>query len=165
MQQQLILITGTPSIGKTETADTLFKMLNNSAHLDGDWLWNVNPFSLDDPRLRNGDRSMSFALATYLKSAFDYVIFSSCILVDEDIRRNIIADIGHSGFATIGFWLVCSPETLKNRHYGQGSTFEPAYDWLDLAPQSNDVVIDTDDKSIEEVSKEIYGFIMENQTR
>ena len=156
MRQQLILITGTPSIGKTTTADSLFKLLNNSAHLDGDWLWNVKPFSLEDPRLRNGDRSMSFALSTYLKSAFNYVIFSSCILVDKEIRRKIIADINYSDFEAIGFWLVCSPETLKSRHYDHGSITEPAYDWLKLKPHPNDIVINTDDKDIEEVSKEIW---------
>ena len=125
MRQQLILITGTRSIGKTTTAESLFNMLNNSAHLDGDWLWNVNPFSLEDPRLRNGDKSMSFALSTYLKSAFDYVIFSSC----------------------------------------KGSITEPAYDWLKFKPHPNDIVINTDDKDIEEVSKEIYACIIERRPR
>ena len=162
MKQQLILITGTPSIGKTETADSLFQKLNNSAHLDGDWLWHVNPFSLKDPRLRNGDRSMSFALSTYLKSAFEYVIFSSCILVDENIRRNILADIDYRDYQTMVFWLVCSPETLKSRHFGQGLTFEPSYDWLDLTPQANDIVIDTDGKNVNQVGEEIYEFIKEN---
>jgi adenylylsulfate kinase-like enzyme len=162
MKQQLIMITGPPSIGKTVAADALFKLLNNCAHLDGDWLWKVNPY---DHRLRNGDKNMSFTLSTYLKSAFDYVIFSSCILVVEDIRRNIISDIDHSGFTTVVFWLVCSPETLKSRHCGQESTCEPAYDWLKLVPHSNDIVINTDDKNIEQVSKEIYEMIIENQSR
>ena len=161
--QQLILITGTPSIGKTTTAASLFKMLNNSAHLDGDWLWNVNPFTPGGPRLRNGDKSMSFALSTYLKSAFDYVIFSSCILVVEDIRRKIIADIEYSRFKTVGFWLVCSPETLERRHCGQGSTNEPAYDWLKRTPHKNDIVLNTDDKDIEDVSKDIYAYVIGNQ--
>jgi len=164
-RQQLILVTGTPSIGKSTTAKILFEMLNNSAHLDGDWLWNVNPFSLKDPRLRNGDRSMSFALSTYLQSSFDYVVFSSCILVDEKIRKNIIADIDYTSFSTVVFWLSCSPNSLKSRYYGQESSGEPAYSWLELAPHSNDIVIDTDNKEAEEVSKEMYEYIMESKPR
>jgi len=160
MQQKLIIITGTPSIGKTVTADCLFNMLTNSAHLDGDWLWNVNPFSLNDPRLRNGDKSMSFALTTYLKSKFDYVIFSSCILVEKDIRDNIIADIDYEDYTILGFHLDCSDETLSNRHYGQGCTNEPSFEWLRDPPCPGDIVINTDNKTIEEVGEEIYDVII-----
>ena len=148
------------ALGKTSTAKCLFKMLNNSAHLDGDWLWNVNPFSLDDPRLRDGDESMSFALGRYLKSKFDYVIFSSCIAVDKEIRENILADIDYRNFDILGFTLTCSKEVLKERHYGQGATYEVAYSWLEMETYPNDFLIDTDNKSIEDVSEEIYSHII-----
>ena len=135
-------------------------MLNNSAHLDGDWLWNVNPFSLDDPRLRDGDESMSFALGRYLKSKFDYVIFSSCIVVDKEIRDTIFANINYKDFRVIGFTLTCSKEVLKERHYGQGATYEVAYSWLKMKTYPNDYLIQTDNKNIKEVSEEIYSLIM-----
>lgn len=162
MSQKLIIITGAPSIGKTVVANCLFKSLNNSAHLDGDWLWNVNPFSLKDHRLRNGDKSMSFALTTYLKSKFDYVIFSSCIAIVKEIRRNIIADIDYVNYDVVGFNLICSRETLAKRHYGQGGKSEPAYDWLEYTPYPNDMVVNTDNKTIEQISGEIYSNINEH---
>ncbi len=74
-KQKLIIITGSPCVGKTTVTDKLFTSYENSAFFDGDWAWCVNPFSLDDPRLRNGDKTMSFALSNYLNSGFDYVFF------------------------------------------------------------------------------------------
>ncbi len=72
-KQKLIIIAGCPCVGKTTVARELFASYENSAFFDGDWAWCVNPFSVDDPRLRNGDKTMSFALSIYLDSCFDYV--------------------------------------------------------------------------------------------
>ena len=74
-KQKLIIIAGSPCVGKTTVTQKLFTSYENSAYFDGDWAWYVNPFSVDDPRLRNGDKTMSFALSTYLNSGFDYVFF------------------------------------------------------------------------------------------
>ena len=54
--QKLILLSGSPCVGKTAVAEYLFEQYTNSAYLDGDWCWCVNPFSVKDKRLRNGDK-------------------------------------------------------------------------------------------------------------
>ena len=77
LRQRLIIITGSPCVGKTTVTDRLYTEYQNSAFFDGDWAWCVNPFSLDDRRLRNGDKTMSFALSNYLESGFEYVFFVS----------------------------------------------------------------------------------------
>ena len=66
MRKKLILISGSPCVGKTAVGTRLFESYDNSAYLDGDWCWCVHPFSVTDSRLRNGDRSMSFVLSNYL---------------------------------------------------------------------------------------------------
>ena len=58
-KQKLIIIAGSPCVGKTTETQKLFTSYENSAYFDGDWAWCVNPFSVDDPRLRNGDKTMS----------------------------------------------------------------------------------------------------------
>ena len=55
MQKKLILISGSPCVGKTAVGTRLFESFDNSAYLDGDWCWCVHPFSVMDKRLRNGD--------------------------------------------------------------------------------------------------------------
>lgn len=115
-RQKLIIITGSPCVGKTSVAEKLFESYENSAYFDGDWAWCVNPFSIDDPRLRNGDKTMSFALSTYLNSNFEYVIFSSVVVIGEAIRETILNDISAKDYTIIAFTLKCSEETLIDRH-------------------------------------------------
>lgn len=136
-------------------------MVDNSAYLDADWVWCVNPFSVNDPRLRNGDKNMSFTLSTYLQSDFKYVFFSSVVATDKNIRNNIISDIDYTDFEVIGITLTCSRETLRNRYNKRGDKNKLSFYFLDLDPYPGDIVIDTDNKTIDEVSKEIYSIIID----
>ncbi len=155
MRKKLILISGSPCVGKTEVGMRLFERYENSAYLDGDWCWCVHPFSVTDKRLRNGDKSMSFILSNYLDSGFEYVFFTSVVLTDPRIREGILDGITADDYDVIGFTLTCSEETLKNRHDKRGDEGETDYFWLRLPPYPGDIVIDTDHKGIREVVREM----------
>ena len=86
-KQRLIIISGSPCVGKTTVATALFESYENSAYCDGDWVWCVNPFSIDDPRLRCGDKNMSFVISTYLNARFDMVILSTVVAMYPSIRE------------------------------------------------------------------------------
>ncbi len=159
MQKKLILISGSPCVGKTAVGTRLFESYDNSAYLDGDWCWCVHPFSTADSRLRNGDKSMSFLLSNYLDSGFEYVFFTSVVLTDPHIREGILKGITAWGYASIGFTLYCSAETLKKRHDRRGDKGETNTYWLSLPPYPGDIVIDTDKKSIREVVREMKRHI------
>lgn len=159
MKQKLIIISGSPCVGKTAVAGKLFDRLPNSAYLDGDWCWCVNPFSVADPRLRNGDRSMSFILSVYLNSAFDYVIFSSVVATDKTIRETIVRDITAKDYDIIGITLTCSEDTLRARHKKRGDRGEVSFHWLRLPPYPGDTVIDTDGKTVTRIVNEIVELI------
>jgi len=159
MKQKLIIITGSPCVGKTTVAEILFESLENCAYLDGDWVWRVNPFSIEDPRLRNGDKSMSFVLSNYLKSKFDYVIFSSVVVIGESIRKAILKDITAKGCETIAFTLTCSEETLVRRHRQRGDENEVSFHWLRMAPHPGDHVIHTDGKTPAQIAEKIKARI------
>lgn len=157
--QNLIIISGSPCVGKTTAADLLFQSYENSAFLDGDWCWCVNPFSISDPRLRNSDKSMSFVLSNYLNSGFDYVVFSSVVAMYESIRESILKGITADNFETVGFTLTCSEETLASRHKSRGDKNEVSYHWLRLPPYPGDNVINTDGKTPEQVAGEMKMII------
>jgi len=159
LKQKLIIITGSPCVGKTAVAESLFESYENCAYFDGDWAWCVNPFSLDDPRLRNGDKTMSFALSNYLNSKFDYVIFSSVVVIDGTIREDILKDITTNDYATIAFTLKCSEETLAKRHKKRDDTGEVLFNWLRMEPYPGDFVIDTDNKTIAQIVSEMKTVI------
>jgi len=160
--QLLIIISGSPCVGKTTVATSLFESYENSAFCDGDWLWCVNPFSLADPRLRDGDKSISFVLSTYLNSNFDYVIFSSVVVMYESIREPILKAITAKNFRTIGFTLTCSEDTLTERHKKRGDNNEVSFEWLRLKPYPNDYVINTDNKTVTEIVNEMKDIIQQH---
>ena len=158
-KQKLIIITGSPCVGKTAVAENLFESYENCAYFDGDWAWCVNPFSTADPRLRNGDKTMSFALSTYLNSDFDYVIFSSVVVIGEAIRKAILDDIAAQDYLTIAFTLMCSESTLAERHGKRGDNNEVSFQWLRMDAHPGDYVINTDDKTIEQLVEEIKDIV------
>jgi broad-specificity NMP kinase len=162
MKQKLIIITGSPCIGKTAVAERLFETYENCAYFDGDWAWRVNPFSIADPRLRNGDKTMSFALSNYLNSNFDYVIFSSVVVIGKSIRRAILNDITAKGFTTVAFTLKCSESALIERHRKRGDTNDISFQWLEMEPHFGDYVVNTDDKSIGQIADEIKKLVNEH---
>ena len=98
---------------------------------------------------------MSFVLSNYLDSDFEFVFFTSVVLTDVKIRKNILNGITARGYETIAFTLTCSEETLKKRHDKRGDEGETNYYWLHLPPCPGDIVIDTDNKSIWDVVKEM----------
>ena len=159
MVKKLILISGSPCVGKTAVGTRLFESYDNSAYLDGDWCWCVHPFSVADSRLRNGDRSMSFVLSNYLDSDFEYVFFTSVVLTDPRIREGILNGITAGDYEAIGFTLTCSEETLKKRHDKRGDRGETNFYWLRLPPGPGDIVIDTDGKSVWEIVREMKQHI------
>ncbi len=159
LRQKLIIITGSPCVGKTAVAEGLFVSYENSVYFDGDWAWCVNPFSIADPRLRNGDRTMSFAFSTYLNSNFDYVIFSSVVVIGEAIREAILNDITAKNYTTIAFTLKCSEETLLERHKKRGETNEVSFQWLRMKPHPGDFIINTDHKTIAQIVDEVKSII------
>lgn len=157
--QKLIILSGSPCVGKSAVADRLLESYENCAYLDGDWCWCVNPFSLSDPRLRNGDRSMSFVLSNYLSSSFDYVIFASVVAMYESIREPILRGITAEHYDVIGFTLTCTEETLRARHKKRGDKGEASMFWLRLPPYPGDHVIHTDGKTIDRIAAEIKGVV------
>ena len=154
-KQKLIIIAGSPCVGKTTVTEKLFAFYENSAFFDGDWAWCVNPFSVDDPRLRNGDKTMSFALSNYLNSEFSYVFFSSVVAVDRTIREAILKDITAKDYSVLSFTLTCSEETLRERHKKRGDANECSFFWLHLKPLEGDYVINTDHKSVQQIVNEM----------
>lgn len=165
LRQKLIIITGSPCVGKTAVAEKLFESYENSAYFDGDWAWCVHPFSIADPRLRNGDKTMSFALSTYLHSNFDYVIFSSVVVIGEAIRAAILKGITAKNYTVLAFTLKCSEETLVERHKKRGDTTEVEFRWLRMAPHPGDYVIDTDRKTVAQIVDEIRSVIHQPASR
>jgi len=89
----------------------------------------------------------------------DYVFFTSVVIINQEIRDNILKNINVKNYKTITFHLTCSEETLHKRFKKRGDKNEISYYWLRLKPCSGDIVINTDDKTPKQICTEIKKII------
>ena len=77
------------------------------------------------------------------------------VVVDKTIREAILKDITAKDYSVIGITLTCSEETLRERHKKRGDQNECSFFWLHLKPYEGDYVINTDNKSVQQIVDEI----------
>jgi len=160
LKPKLILIGGEAWTGKSTCAEILFKQLYNSAWLDGDDVWRVNPWSLDDPRLRTSDINMAFVLQTYLQSKFDYVILSSLVLSDPSITAGILEKMNGVEYELLSLTLMCDEATLTERAKQRDDNANPNFALLEATKALiNTVKIDTANKKPKEIVDEMRSVI------
>ena len=163
MKPKLILIGGPPFVGKTTAAEHLFCRMENSAWLDGDDVWRVNPFRLDDPRLRTSDINMAFVVQTYLRSRFDYVILSSVVLDEPEITAGILDCISGVDYDLLHFSLICSEQILSQRAEKRQGVTSPDPRFLRQAIATDTIKIDTSKKHPPEVAESIFKQVVAHE--
>ena len=88
--KKLIMINGTMGVGKSTVCNMLFKMLDNSVYLDGDWCWNMNPFVVSEENKEMVINNISYLLKSYLNnSGYKYIVFC-WVIQEEDIFKQIL---------------------------------------------------------------------------
>ncbi|MBP5167783.1 MAG: hypothetical protein ILP14_01075, partial [Oscillospiraceae bacterium] len=85
--------------------------------------------------------------------------FTSVVLTDPMIRERILKGITTKNYEVISFVLTCSEETLKKRHDRRGDQGETNYYWLHLPPCPGDIVINTDNKYVRDIVREMKKHI------
>lgn len=83
--------------------------------------------------------------------SFDYVFLSSVVAVDQTIREGILKDVTAKDYSVLGFTLICSEDTLPERHRKRGDNNECSFYWLHLTPLQGDYVINTDNRSVQDM--------------
>ena len=160
MKSKLILIGGEAWTGKSTCAEILFKRLNNSAWLDGDDVWRVNPWSVNDPRLRTSDINMAFVIKTYLQSKFEYVILTSIVLSVPSITERILQRINGVKYELISFTMMCDEQTLTERARDRDNNQNPEFSVLEQTKNLHDTIrIETASRRPEDVVDEMLAVI------
>ena len=160
VKPKLILIGGEAWTGKSTCAEILYQRLDNSAWLDGDDVWRVNPWSVDDPRLRTSDINIAFVLQTYLRSKFDYVILTSIVVSVPSIAERILERITGVEYELVFITLMADETTLTDRARNRDNNRDPHFIVLEQTKRLTDAVkIDTANKSPEEVVDEMVAVI------
>ena len=114
--KRLILISGTMGSGKTTVTRALQKILQPAAMLDGDWCWDIKPFTVNEETKEMVQENIAFLLRQFLhSSACENVLF--CWVMDhKEIAEELLQRIGSETLSGVELWqfsLLCTPETLE----------------------------------------------------
>ena len=158
---KLILINGAPGVGKSTAARLVFARLPNAAFLDGDDVWQINPFEVTDRTKAIVERNIPFVLRGYLEAGYDYVILAWVM------HRQAIIDWLLNQFRDLDlevgvFTLVAEEATAQARWRecsGQQGTSEVVSDRLRQSLELATMKIDTTHLTPEQVAERILATI------
>ena len=164
--KKLIMINGTMGVGKSTACNILFKMLNNSVYLDGDWCWNMNPFVVSEENKEMVIDNISYLLKSYLNnSGYEYIIFC-WVMQEEDIIKQILDKLKDFDFELHKVSLVCSEESLKSRlnidvqnNIRKADVIKRSIDRISLYEKMDTVKIDVSNITPQDTAKKIYEMV------
>jgi len=110
----LILIGGAPGVGKSTLASGLNQALAGSIWLDGDDLWRMDPFIVNDYTKQMVQKNIGFSLSLFLEGQFKHVIFS-WVMHKKSIVEQILASLNTDNYRLIHLTLATSAEELRKR--------------------------------------------------
>ena len=158
----LYLIGGTMGVGKTTVCGELKTMLPESVFLDGDWCWDMHPFTVNDETRAMVMDNICHLLNNFLKcSAIGNVVFC-WVMHRQEVLDDLLSRLELTDCKVAAVSLVCSEEALRQRlqrDIDAGTRSEdilerslprlPLYEKLDA------VKVDTTGKTPLEIAKEI----------
>lgn len=164
--KKLVIINGTMWVGKTATSKALYKKLENSVWLDGDWCWMMNPFTVNDENKEMVIDNITHLLRNFLmNSSLEYVIFNWVIHLEE-IFDMILNKLDGIEFEVIEITLISNEESFRKRvsadiqnNLREIEALNAGLERIKLYTNMNTIKIDTSDISISETVEKIINII------
>lgn len=158
----LYLIGGTMGVGKTTVCGELKIMLPESVFLDGDWCWDMHPFTVNDETRAMVMDNICHLLNNFLKcSAIGNVVFC-WVMHRQEVLDDLLSRLELTDCKVAAVSLVCSEEALRQRlqrdiDAGTRSEdiLERSLPRLPLYEKLDTVKVDTTGKTPLEIAKEI----------
>lgn len=158
----LYFIGGTMGVGKTTISQALKRALSQSVFLDGDWCWDMHPFTVTGETKRLVEENIVTLLNNDLHSpAFEHVIFC-WVMHQQEIIDQLLNRIDLSDCRLINVSLVCSEESLRARlqidvdsGLRESEIIDRSVARLPLYQHLNTYKIDVSNKNTEQIVAEI----------
>ncbi len=149
-------------VGKTAICRILKNMLKNSVFLDGDWCWDMNPFSVTDETKQMVLDNICYVLNNFIGcSTLENIIFC-WVLHEQNIIDIIMSRLDLTEVKTIPISLVCREEKLRERllkdvnaEIRKPDVIERSIERIPLYKKLNTYKIDVSDITAEDAAKHI----------
>ena len=115
MKKQLILVGGAMGVGKSAVCRELLRQLTPGVWLDGDWCWDMRPFTVTDETKAVVVDNICAMLGNFLRcGAWENVVFC-WVMQDKAIAENILRRLDLTDVNARLFTLMVSEKALRAR--------------------------------------------------
>ena len=169
--KRLIMINGAMGVGKSAVSRQVQRLLPACALLDGDWCWNVHPFSVTEESKRRVIDHIVTILHGYLACADVQNVVFCWVMQRREIAESILARLPLGNASVARFTLTASPETVAARLRGDVAAglrdedvIARALAYLPFYAQDmGSVKLATDGMSAEETAREIARIVQREE--
>ena len=160
----LYLIGGTMGVGKTTVCRELNQLLPGSVFLDGDWCWDMSPFTVNAETKAMVMDNICHCLNNFLHcSGLENVVFC-WVMHRQDILDDLLSRLDLTACRVLPISLTCTEEALCSRLQNDIDAGIRAPDILDRSPARlplysglNTRKIDTTGKTAKEIARLLAG--------
>lgn len=113
--KHLYLIGGPMGVGKTAVCQELKTLLHRSCFLDGDWCWDMHPFSVTQETKAMVMDNIAHLLSNFLRCGeIDHVILG-WVMHEQAIIDELLARLPLDNCRVVSVSLICDAPTLTRR--------------------------------------------------
>lgn len=113
--KKLYLIGGPMGVGKTATGTILKNMIPGSFYLDGDWCWDMNPFTVTDYTKEMVMDNICYLLKNFLKCPSCRTVVFCWVMHEQGIIDEIVSRVGARDLEIVKLSLICREDILLRR--------------------------------------------------
>lgn len=113
--KRLILLSGPMGVGKSTVASLLYRRLERSVFLDGDWCWMMHPFAVTEETKAMVLDNITHLLRNFLACTQIETVLFSWVMDDPAILESILSRLDLTGCTVHSFTLMAAPEALRLR--------------------------------------------------
>lgn len=162
--KKMVIVNGPMGVGKTTVCNCLKQRLQPCFFLDGDWCWDMAPFTVSEENKKMVVGNIVYLLNSFLENPFSETVLFCWVLPDETMINEITGRLTKTSFSEIRISLICSPEILvqrlKQRKNIKKEIIERSLAYLPEYQNMNTLKINTDKLSAVQTARQIYKIIM-----